>query len=246
MFGYNAFGATALGDSPAPAPVGGDTTTVTADFPGIFDVLATVSRDFAGTFDVRSTVTRDFTGTFDVLAKVSGDFAGSFDIRQLVVRDFVGTFDIAPAAGSIDVSTISPSRIVVFEGSGSRVVVFEGSGPRVRFDQMSAKVPTKVGEKWICDRDPDEESHYAADITKELADRNTTASSVVLVLVGVAQLAEPEIQVATFAGVEGTYVVAFLGGIAGEPPADWRWVARVRCANGERFDKTTWFNKVDP
>jgi hypothetical protein len=41
-------------------------------------------------------------------------------------------------------------------------------------------------------------------------------------------------------------VVVKLGPV-GEPlPDDWRWVARVPCMNGERFDKTTWFNKVDP
>lgn len=111
---------------------------------------------------------------------------------------------------------------------------------------MSAKVPTFIGGKWVCDRDPDEESHYAADITQELADRNTTATSVTLVLVGVTQLEDPSIQTATISGIQRTYVVAFLGGTASEPPEGWKWVARVRCANGERFDKTTWFNKVDP
>jgi hypothetical protein len=246
MFGYNAFGSAALGDSPSPAQSGGGTTTVTSDFVGTFDVLALVNRDFAGTFDVRSTVFRDFIGTFGVLAKVSRDFAGSFDVRQLVSRDFVGTFDVGGIGRPVDVAAISPSRVVVFEGSGSRVVVFEGSGPRVRIGQMSAKEPTKIGDKWVCDRDPDEESHYVADITQELLDRNTTAASVVSVLSGVSQLEEPEIQTVTIGGVQKSYVVAFLGGVEGTPPEDWKWVARVRCVNGERFDKTTWFNKVDP
>jgi hypothetical protein len=111
---------------------------------------------------------------------------------------------------------------------------------------MSAKEPTKVGDKWMVDRDPDEKSHYAADITQELIDRATTAVSVELVLVGVVQLELPQIQVATLAGVQRTYVVAFLGGTDAVPPEGWKWVARVTCTNGERFDKTTWFNKVDP
>jgi len=110
---------------------------------------------------------------------------------------------------------------------------------------MSAKEPTIVDGKMMVDRDPDEKSHYAADITQELIDRATTAVSVVLVLVGVVQLELPQIQVATLAGVQRTYVVAFLGGTDAEPPAGWKWVARVTCANGEQFDKTTWFNKVD-
>jgi hypothetical protein len=111
---------------------------------------------------------------------------------------------------------------------------------------MSAIQPTKTSEKWTVARDPDEKSHYAADITDELADRATTAVSVELVLVGVVQLELPQIQVATLAGVQRTFVVAFLGGTDTDPPDGWKWVARVTCANGERFDKTTWFNKVDP
>lgn len=111
---------------------------------------------------------------------------------------------------------------------------------------MSTKVPVKIGEKWTVDRDPDEKSYYAADITQELSDRATTAVSVELVLVGVVQLGLPAIQTASLEGIQRTYVVAFLGGTDSEPPEGWKWVARVTCANSERFDKTTWFNKVDP
>jgi len=167
-------------------------------------------------------------------------------------------FHLRRVSGSIDMSWVSLSRIVrfessgsrlvIFEGSGSRVVVFEGSGKRVRFNQMSAKVPTKVGEKWTVDRDRDEISYYAADITDELADRNTTAieESVSAPVYGVELLEGPELQVATVDGVERTFVVVKLGGVDVEPGEEWRWVARVLCANGERFDKTTWFNEVDP
>ena len=111
---------------------------------------------------------------------------------------------------------------------------------------MSLKMPTKDGEKWVLDRDPDEESWYGAEITAELRDRNTTAQSVDLVLLGVVQLAEPVLQVVTIDDVPRTFVAAFLGGTDDALPEGWKWVARVRCANGERFDKTTWFNEVDP
>lgn len=111
---------------------------------------------------------------------------------------------------------------------------------------MAIKLPLKVGTKWTVDRDPDEKSHYGADITQELIDRATTAVSVELILVGVVQLEDPQIQVATLDLVQRTYVVAFLGGTGSEPPDGWKWVARVTCANSERFDKTTWFVKVDP
>jgi hypothetical protein len=111
---------------------------------------------------------------------------------------------------------------------------------------MEMKKPTLDGKKWMVDRDPDEISHYGADITQELIDRATTAVSVVLVLVGVAQVEPPEIVVASQEGVERTYVIALLGPIAEDPPVGWKWVARVTCANAERFDKTTWFEEVDP
>lgn len=142
----------------------------------------------------------------------------------------------------------SGSRFVIFEGSGSRVVVFEGSGKRIRVKDMDVKVPVKDGAKWKVDRDRDEISYYASDITAELRDRNTTAvpAAVVVLPYGVEILEGPEIQVVTIDGVERTFVVVKLGDAAGELPEDWRWVARVPCANGERFDKTTWFNEVDP
>ena len=142
----------------------------------------------------------------------------------------------------------SGSRVVVFEGSGSRVVVFEGSGKRIRINEMDVKVPIKDGEKWKVERDRDEISYYAADITNELRDRNTTAveSAVIPLTYGVELLEGPEVQVATVEGVERTFVVVKLGDVDGELPDDWRWVARVPCANGERFDKTTWFSEVDP
>ena len=160
------------------------------------------------------------------------------------------------SAGRIDVSQIPASRLVVFDGSGSRIASFDGSGSRVavfggsgartNLNGVNVKLPTLVGTKMTVDRDPDEISHYGADITQELLDRATTALSVELVLVGVVQKEQPQIQVVTGDGGSRTYVIAFLAGTDSDPPDGWKWVARVTCANGERFDKTTWFNKVDP
>jgi hypothetical protein len=155
-----------------------------------------------------------------------------------------GGLSVAPTKG-IDVSKISPTRISVFEGSGSRIAVFSGTGARTVINGMTMKLPTLVNGKMTTDRDPDEKSHYGADITQELIDRATTAVSVEVVLVGVAKLEEPQIQVVTGDAGQRTYVVAFLGGLDADPPDGWKWVARVTCANKEQFDKTTWFNKVD-
>lgn len=113
---------------------------------------------------------------------------------------------------------------------------------------MNEKAPWKEGNDWFVFRDPDEKSYYVADVTNELLDRATTpkpTAALELVLVGVVQLEAPQIQVVEVAGVQRTYAIAFLGGVDGEPPVDWKWTARVTCANGERFDKTTHFRRRD-
>jgi len=176
--------------------------------------------------------------------------AGGFAIAgSAAVMKYTGS------AGRIDVSQIpaarlavfagSGSRVAVFDGSGSRVAVFGGSGARTNLNGVNVKLPTLVGTKMTVDRDPDEISHYGADITQELQDRATTAVSVDLVLVGVVSKEPAQIQVVPGDGGSRTYVVAFLAGTDSDPPDGWKWVVRVTCANGERFDKTTWFNKVD-
>lgn len=169
-------------------------------------------------------------------------------LGELALGELPDEFSTQPdTGGTVDIALLSAERIVVFEATRSRVVIFESSGPRVRFEQMSAKLPYKRGDKWVTDRDPDEESYYAADITDELTSRNTTPvpGQPEILLSGVAMLSEPAIQTAIVAGVTRTFVVVFLAGIEGEPPSDWFWTARVRCVNGERFDKTTHFNRLD-
>ena len=182
--------------------------------------------------------------------RVRADAGGFAIVGSAAVLKYTGS------AGRIEVSQIPASRLVVFDGSGSRiasfsgsgsrVAVFAGSGARTNLNGVNVKLPTLVGTKLTVDRDPDEISHYGADITQELQDRATTAVSVELVLVGVVQKEQPQIQVVTGDGGSRTYVIAFLAGTDSDPPDGWKWVARVTCANGERFDKTTWFNKVDP
>jgi hypothetical protein len=153
-----------------------------------------------------------------------------------------------PTGGMIDISRISPAHIAVFDGSGSRVAVFGGTGARTEINGMTMKLPTLVNGKMTTDRDPDEISWYGTDITQELADRATTpsgAAQVIPILSGVALLEGPFLQTAVKDSISRTYVVVRLGGVDGPVPADWGWIARVPCANGERFDKSTYFNRVD-
>jgi hypothetical protein len=147
----------------------------------------------------------------------------------------------------VDATKVPAGRVVVFTG-GSRVVTFGGGTRVVNFDMpwngqtkgpnmTNAPAPYFKDGKWWVDKDPDEQSFYVANITKELTDRGTTAVSVEPVVKGVEILIQPQIQ--------GNFVVIKLGGLDATAGAENYWTARVTCANGERFDRTMWFNKVD-
>lgn len=216
--------------------------------------LSTAIR-FAGAAVVQISAAGSLAGSAATLSgAASMRTSGAGALSSAIVLSGAAAVSIKAAGtlsltAKIDVSKISPGRIVIFEGSGSRIVAFEGSGKRTRINEMSAKVPTKVGDKWMCPRDPDEESYYAADITDELADRFTSvkssADAIEIIVHGVEKVGVHSLQVAQVDGVERTFVVVFLVGIDADPPDDWNWLARVRCANGERFDKTTWFKRTD-
>jgi hypothetical protein len=188
-------------------------------------------------------------------------------VRLLVTRRLpgaAGAFAVAgvdasikySAAGGridIDAAKIPASRFVIF-GGGSRTVVFGGftrvvvfgGGTRVVvFDDpliekansmANAEEPYFVDGKWFCDKDPDEKSYFVADIAIELAKRGTTAVSVEVIPGGVTVTEGPDIQ--------GHLIVVKLEGW-GDDGADNFWTARVTCANTERFDRTTWLNRVD-
>ncbi len=170
-------------------------------------------------------------------ASVSSDLVISYGIHARVSSDLVLAWQVEGDGVEVDISVVSAQRIVIFEGTGERM----------DFGDTTALLAFKEGSVWKAHRDPDEESRYAADITNELSDRKTTAveQGVELVLVGVTSLAEPVMRTAVISGVERVFVIAFLGGDGNEPPPGWAWTARVRCANGERFDKTTYFNRKD-
>jgi len=152
-----------------------------------------------------------------------------------------------PGDGVVDAIDIPKSRVVEF-GGGSRVVTFGGGTRVVTFDvpwngrskgnnMTNAPEPYFKDGKWWVDKDPDEQSFYVANVTKELADRGTTAVSVEPVVEGVEILIQPQIQ--------GSFVVIKLGGMDVTAGAENYWTARVTCANGERFDRTMHFNRVD-
>lgn len=171
-------------------------------------------------------------------------------IGELALAEFPAAASTAPDPDPgevIDASEVPVSRVVVF-GGGSRVVTFGGGTRVVSFDvpwagqskgpnMTNAPEPYFKDGKWWVDKDPDEQSFYVANIAKELSDRGTTAASVVPVVKGVEILIQPQIQ--------GNFVVIKLSGLDVAPGAENLWTARVTCANGERFDRTMYFNRVD-
>lgn len=210
---------------------GVDEGTATATL-SVGDAVALVSADYTISYAI------------EAAALVSSDYTISYAIESmpLVSADFTISYAIEAPAGEVPEVVVDISKV-----SAQRIVIFEGSGPRLEFEQMTAKPAYKVGDKWMVDRDPDEESRYAADITDELTDRMTTAVSdqIALVLLGVVSLSAPVLETVSINGVQRTFVIAFLGPDTEPIPADWSWAARVRCANGELFDKTTYFNRKD-
>lgn len=71
------------------------------------------------------------SGAAVVRASVSGALAGSSAALSGAATLSMQAAGTLSATANIDVSKISPARIVVFEGSGSRAVPFDGSGSRV-------------------------------------------------------------------------------------------------------------------
>lgn len=208
--------------------IGAATTQVSSDLVISYGVNTYVSSDLEMTWSVSSAAATN---------QVSNDLVISYSTQAYVSSDLVLTWATEGGSNNVSISMVSAQRIVIFEGSGERM----------DFEDNTALLAFKDGGVWKAFRDPDEESRYAADITNELVDRKTTPlqEGVELVLVGVTSLADPVMRTAVINGVERVFVIAFLGGDGKDPPPGWAWTARVRCANGERFDKTTYFSRKD-
>jgi hypothetical protein len=88
------------------------------------------------------------------------------------------------------------------------------------------------------DIDPDDINFVVWDVTKDLTDRATTISSATLILVGMTASQGPTPQ--------GNTVIALLTTVNGTTNAQApSATARITCANGERFDRTIYFNLED-
>lgn len=98
-------------------------------------------------------------------------------------------------------------------------------------------VPVLINGRWTCYKDPDDQDFYFADITRDLADRGTTAISTTAIVSGVSIL--------TAASVSGNIITAKLGGLDTSPSPVNYCTFRTTCANTAVFDRTIWFIRVD-
>ena len=97
--------------------------------------------------------------------------------------------------------------------------------------------PYMIGDRHYIDVDPDDIRNYVADVSAELANSNTTASSCVLVVAGMVAVGSVTIQ--------GGLIASKLQGSSMSDTSDNYCTFRVTCANGEQFDKTIYFKNVD-
>ena len=134
-----------------------------------------------------------------------------------------------PAQNAVVASTVAESRRVAFPG-GTRVVAF-GSVPGAR----TPNAPYLEAGKWWSEKHPLDERYWVANITIDLAERGTTATSVEALVAGVTVLQQPVIQ--------GKLIPVKLGGFNAAINAANFCTFRVTCANGERFDRTIWFKQ---
>jgi hypothetical protein len=88
------------------------------------------------------------------------------------------------------------------------------------------------------DVDPDDINYIVWDVTKDLSDRGTTAASVVMAPGGA-------ITVSQGPTIQGTVVVAMLQMDVSVPLVSHYGTVRVTCADGQRFDRTIYFNLED-
>ena len=129
----------------------------------------------------------------------------------------------------IDATKVSAARKVIFPG-GTRVVAF-GSQPSGRMPNA----PYLDAGRWWSEKHPLDERYWVANITIDLAERGTTATSVEALVAGVTVLQQPVIQ--------GKLIPVKLGGFNPATGASNFCTFRVTCANGERFDRTISFKQ---
>lgn len=103
---------------------------------------------------------------------------------------------------------------------------------------MTQFVPYKEGDKHFLDVDPDDEVNYVADVTKWLTDNSTTTMSFDTIPVGCTVLLQGTPQ-GTFGGLLPAKIKVDFS------VDDAHCTFRTDTEDGQQFDKTIWFKKVE-
>lgn len=159
------------------------------------------------------------TTTAPVIVNVSKDLSMTYSIDapapSYVRSDLQAIYSIGNT-----VVTVAANRVAKFIGR-KRVVKFVATDPAYR------------GGKWYVAKGINDELFYAGDVSKQLEEAGTVASSVSVIAVGVTAITPPTLQ--------GSLLVVKLGGF--NIASDNYVTFRVVCENGERFDRTIIFER---
>lgn len=100
------------------------------------------------------------------------------------------------------------------------------------------KNPAK-GNRWTIDADENDELNYVANVTQWMLDNVTAVASFDIIPVGVTVLLKGSAQGEFGALLPAKLKVTYTG------PTDTCATFRVTTTDGQKFDKTIWFNKVE-
>jgi hypothetical protein len=241
-FGEQGLSVTAPADTTAPVMVGEiEITNVTTSGATLSCSAATDAIGVAGyEYSIDGGENYSLIANAARSVAVSGRPASSVHAVRMRAFDAAGnratplsasftTLAAQPAQNAVSAATVAESRRVAFPG-GTRVVKF-GSVPTARLPNA----PYVEAGRWWSEKHPLDERYWVADITIDLAERDTTAKSVVALEAGVTVLEQPVIQ--------GKLIAVKLGGFNAAVGAVNFCTFRVTCANGERFDRTIWFKQ---
>lgn len=103
---------------------------------------------------------------------------------------------------------------------------------------MTQYAPYKIGDKHFIDVDPDDEVNYVANVTKWLTDNNTTAISFTVIPEGCTVMLQDVPQ-----GTRGGLLPVKLK--VKFDVDDARCTFRTDTEDGQQFDKTIWFKRVE-
>lgn len=211
---------------------GSAATLVYADLVATYTISALVHADLVADYSIGSVtlVSADLAATYAIAGLVHADLVATYSVAQLVHADLVGTYYI----GDADPSRPSPPLATVVFAGTPNLVVFGGTANTIIFTTRSNMSPDTME---ILYKDPDDQRFYYADVTEDLDIMGTTAATVTPIVAGVTVLTAP--------AINGNVIKTKLGSLdVSTSPVNY-CTLRITTADGQVFDRTTWFMRRD-